>query len=44
MFITLSQVAVSFTSKEVYFYDTLAQQDFSCQYKLQVTSLSIMSG
>lgn len=41
VFIKLSQLAVSFTSKEVYFYDTLAQRDFSCQYKLQVTSLNV---
>lgn len=34
--IILSQVAVSFTSKEVHFYDTLAQPETSCQYKLQV--------
>ncbi|TNN01648.1 hypothetical protein fugu_011030 [Takifugu bimaculatus] len=31
----INKVAVSFTSKEVYFYDMLAQRDFSCQYKLQ---------
>uniref|UniRef100_H3C045 Uncharacterized protein n=1 Tax=Tetraodon nigroviridis TaxID=99883 RepID=H3C045_TETNG len=30
-----NQVAVSFTSKEVHFYRSLAQADFSCQYKLQ---------
>lgn len=36
LIIILSQVAVSFTSKEVHFYDTLAQPDSSCQYKLQV--------
>ncbi|XP_041661999.1 WD repeat-containing protein 49-like [Cheilinus undulatus] len=31
----LSKIAVSFTSKEVYFYDITSQQDFSCRYKLQ---------
>uniref|UniRef100_A0A8D3BFH2 WD repeat domain 49 n=1 Tax=Scophthalmus maximus TaxID=52904 RepID=A0A8D3BFH2_SCOMX len=29
------KVAVSFTSKEVCFYDILSKQDFSCKYKLQ---------
>ncbi|XP_070762160.1 cilia- and flagella-associated protein 337-like [Enoplosus armatus] len=29
------QIAVSFTSKEVCFYDILSKQDFSCKYKLQ---------
>uniref|UniRef100_A0A3P8TTE5 WD repeat domain 49 n=1 Tax=Amphiprion percula TaxID=161767 RepID=A0A3P8TTE5_AMPPE len=29
------KIAVSFTSKEVYFYDLLSKQDFSCKYKLQ---------
>ncbi|XP_019950704.2 cilia- and flagella-associated protein 337 isoform X1 [Paralichthys olivaceus] len=28
-------IAVSFTSKEVCFYDILSKQDFSCKYKLQ---------
>lgn len=32
----LSQVAVSFTSKEVHFYDTLAQPHLRCHYQLQV--------
>ncbi|XP_045930731.1 WD repeat-containing protein 49-like isoform X2 [Micropterus dolomieu] len=29
------KIAVSFTSKEVCFYDILSKQDFSCKYKLQ---------
>ncbi|XP_075998809.1 cilia- and flagella-associated protein 337-like [Genypterus blacodes] len=29
------KIAVSFTSKEVCFYDTLSKEDFSCIYKLQ---------
>ncbi|XP_047449893.1 WD repeat-containing protein 49-like [Mugil cephalus] len=29
------KIAVSFTSKEVCFYDMLSNQDFSCKYKLQ---------
>ncbi|XP_068571471.1 cilia- and flagella-associated protein 337-like isoform X2 [Cebidichthys violaceus] len=29
------QIAVSFTSKEVCFYDILSKQDFGCKYKLQ---------
>ncbi|KAL0973459.1 hypothetical protein UPYG_G00203920 [Umbra pygmaea] len=29
------KIAVSFTSKEVCFYDLLSKQPFSCQYKLQ---------
>ncbi|KAM4628419.1 cilia- and flagella-associated protein 337-like [Polymixia lowei] len=29
------KIAVSFTSKEVCFYDLLSKQEFSCQYKLQ---------
>ncbi|XP_041732788.2 WD repeat-containing protein 49 [Coregonus clupeaformis] len=29
------KIAVSFTSKEVCFYDLLSKQQFSCQYKLQ---------
>lgn len=29
-------MAVSFTSKEVCFYDVLSKQDFSCKYKVQV--------
>ncbi|XP_037631976.1 WD repeat-containing protein 49-like isoform X1 [Sebastes umbrosus] len=29
------KIAVSFTSKEVCFYDTLSKQDFGCKYKLQ---------
>ncbi|KAM7399514.1 hypothetical protein PAMP_018781 [Pampus punctatissimus] len=29
------KIAVSFTSKEVYFYDVLSKLDFSCKYKLQ---------
>ncbi|KAJ7995352.1 hypothetical protein DPEC_G00243670 [Dallia pectoralis] len=29
------KVAVSFTSKEICFYDLLSKQPFSCQYKLQ---------
>ncbi|XP_029964656.1 WD repeat-containing protein 49-like [Salarias fasciatus] len=31
----LHKIAVSFTSKEVCFYDILSNQDFSCKYKLQ---------
>ncbi|XP_034557212.1 WD repeat-containing protein 49-like [Notolabrus celidotus] len=31
----LNKIAVSFTSKEVCFYDILSKQDFSCKYKLQ---------
>ena len=30
------QIAVSFTTKEVCFYDLLSKQTFSLQYKLQV--------
>ncbi|KAI1893903.1 hypothetical protein AGOR_G00128440 [Albula goreensis] len=29
------KIAVSFTSKEICFYDLLSKQEFSCQYKLQ---------
>ncbi|XP_070685843.1 cilia- and flagella-associated protein 337-like [Pempheris klunzingeri] len=29
------KIAVSFTSKELCFYDILSQQEFSCKYKLQ---------
>ncbi|KAM6946336.1 cilia- and flagella-associated protein 337-like [Aplochiton taeniatus] len=29
------KIAVSFTSKEVCFYDLLSKQEYSCQYKLQ---------
>ncbi|KAM7413363.1 hypothetical protein PAMA_020652 [Pampus argenteus] len=29
------KIAVSFTSKEVYFYDIMSKLDFSCKYKLQ---------
>ncbi|KAG8002123.1 hypothetical protein GBF38_012484 [Nibea albiflora] len=29
------KIAVSFTSKEVCFYDILSKQDFNCKYKLQ---------
>ncbi|XP_056297367.1 WD repeat-containing protein 49-like isoform X3 [Pseudoliparis swirei] len=29
------KIAVSFTSKEVVFYDILSRQDFKCKYKLQ---------
>ncbi|XP_071214031.1 cilia- and flagella-associated protein 337-like isoform X2 [Salvelinus alpinus] len=32
---SLSQIAVSFTSKELCFYDLLSKQQFSCQYKVQ---------
>ncbi|XP_076845249.1 cilia- and flagella-associated protein 337-like isoform X2 [Brachyhypopomus gauderio] len=28
------KIAVSFTSKEIYFYDLLSKQEFSCQYKV----------
>lgn len=38
-----SQIAVSFTSKEVCFYDILSKQDFSCKYKLQVRAVIIIS-
>ncbi|XP_039985937.1 WD repeat-containing protein 49-like [Xiphias gladius] len=31
----IHKIAVSFTSKEVCFYDILSKQDFSCKYKLQ---------
>ncbi|XP_023258746.1 WD repeat-containing protein 49 [Seriola lalandi dorsalis] len=31
----IHKMAVSFTSKEVCFYDILSKQDFSCKYKLQ---------
>uniref|UniRef100_A0A3Q3LAQ2 Uncharacterized protein n=1 Tax=Mastacembelus armatus TaxID=205130 RepID=A0A3Q3LAQ2_9TELE len=31
----IHKIAVSFTSKELCFYDTLSKQDFSCKYKLQ---------
>ncbi|CAJ1065730.1 WD repeat-containing protein 49-like isoform X1 [Xyrichtys novacula] len=31
----LNKIAVSFTSKEVCFYDILSEQNFSCKYKLQ---------
>ncbi|XP_058490511.1 WD repeat-containing protein 49-like [Solea solea] len=31
----IHKIAVSFTSKEVCFYDILSKQDFSCRYKLQ---------
>uniref|UniRef100_UPI0037E78F68 cilia- and flagella-associated protein 337-like n=1 Tax=Semicossyphus pulcher TaxID=241346 RepID=UPI0037E78F68 len=31
----VNKIAVSFTSKEVCFYDILSKQDFSCKYKLQ---------
>uniref|UniRef100_A0A3B4Z720 WD repeat domain 49 n=1 Tax=Stegastes partitus TaxID=144197 RepID=A0A3B4Z720_9TELE len=31
----IHKIAVSFTSKEVCFYDLLSKQDFSCKYKLQ---------
>lgn len=37
VFLILPQVAVSFTSQEVHFYDSLAAPDLSCRYKLQVT-------
>uniref|UniRef100_UPI003AB02E93 cilia- and flagella-associated protein 337-like n=1 Tax=Centroberyx gerrardi TaxID=166262 RepID=UPI003AB02E93 len=31
----IHKIAVSFTSKEVCFYDILSKQEFSCKYKLQ---------
>ncbi|KAK2847046.1 hypothetical protein Q5P01_010045 [Channa striata] len=31
----IHKIAVSFTSKELCFYDILSDQDFSCKYKLQ---------
>ncbi|XP_040929431.1 WD repeat-containing protein 49-like isoform X2 [Betta splendens] len=31
----VQKIAVSFTSKELCFYDLLSKQDFSCKYKLQ---------
>ncbi|XP_026229694.1 WD repeat-containing protein 49 [Anabas testudineus] len=31
----IQKIAVSFTSKELCFYDIVSQQDFSCKYKLQ---------
>uniref|UniRef100_A0A8C7MU10 WD repeat domain 49 n=1 Tax=Oncorhynchus kisutch TaxID=8019 RepID=A0A8C7MU10_ONCKI len=31
----VNKIAVSFTSKELCFYDLLSKQQFSCQYKLQ---------
>ncbi|XP_035239652.1 WD repeat-containing protein 49-like [Anguilla anguilla] len=31
----VQKIAVSFTSKEICFYDLLSKQEFSCQYKLQ---------
>lgn len=37
-----SQIAVSFTSKEVCFYDVPSKQDFSCKYKLQVTAAAVI--
>ncbi|XP_023593720.1 WD repeat-containing protein 49 [Trichechus manatus latirostris] len=29
------EIAVAFTSKEIYFYDLLSKEEFPCQYKLQ---------
>ncbi|XP_061637785.1 WD repeat-containing protein 49-like isoform X2 [Phyllopteryx taeniolatus] len=36
----LHKIAVSFTSKEVCFYDILSKKDFSCKYKVQGLSFT----
>ncbi|XP_061684390.1 WD repeat-containing protein on Y chromosome-like [Syngnathoides biaculeatus] len=36
----LHKIAVSFTSKEVCFYDILSEKDFSCKYKVQGLSFT----
>lgn len=35
----VNKIAVSFTSKEIAFYDLSSKLDFNCQYKLQVGSM-----
>lgn len=41
LIISYSQIVVSFTSKEVCFYDIMPNKDSRCKYKLQVTFIKL---